>query len=82
MWLSEYLSGLSYKKISNILNDEKVLDKTNWRDSTIVGILQNVIYKGDLVHGKKTKKPTYYENIVESIKRIMGRMSSQKEKER
>ncbi len=62
-----YHSGLSYKKISNILNDERVLDKTNWRDSTIVGILQNEIYKGDFVHGKKTKKPTYYENVVEPI---------------
>ena len=27
-----YHDGLSYKKISNILNEEKVLDKTNWRD--------------------------------------------------
>ena len=62
-----YHNGLSYKKISNILNDEKVLDKTNWRDSTIVGILQNEIYKGDFVHGKKTKKPTYYHNVVEPI---------------
>lgn len=62
-----YHSGLSYKKISNILNDEQVLDKTNWRDSTIVGILQNEIYKGDFVHEKKTKKPTYYHNVVEPI---------------
>lgn len=43
------------------------IDKTNWRDSTIVGILQNEIYIDDFVHGKKTKKPTYYENIVEPI---------------
>lgn len=58
-----YHSGLSYKKISNILNGEEVLDKT----STIVGILQNGIYKGNFAHGKKTKKPTYYENAVEPI---------------
>ncbi len=62
-----YHQGLSYKKISNVLNNEKVLDKTNWRDSTIVGILQNEIYKGDFVHGKRTKKPTYYTNVVERI---------------
>ena len=31
-----YHDGLSYKKISNILNEEQVLGKTNWRDSTIV----------------------------------------------
>ena len=62
-----YHNGLSYKKISNILNKEKVLDKTNWRDSTIVGILQNEIYKGDFVHGKRTKHPTYYSDVVEPI---------------
>ena len=62
-----YHNGLSYKKISNILNEEKVLGKTNWHDSTIVGILQNEIYKGDFVHGKRTKHPTYYSDVVEPI---------------
>ena len=62
-----YYDGYSYKKISNILNDEKTLGKTNWRDSTIVGIIENEIYKGDYVHCKKTKHPTYYENVVEPI---------------
>ena len=62
-----YYNGLSYKKISNVLNEEKVLGKDNWRDSTIVGILENEIYKGDFVHGKKTKHPTYYEDVVEPI---------------
>ena len=60
-----YHDGLSYKKISNILNDEKVLGKTNWRDSTILNLLENPIYKGDFLHGKRTKHPTYYENVVE-----------------
>lgn len=41
--------------------------KDNWRDSSIVGILENEIYKGDFVHGKNTKHPTYYENVVEPI---------------
>lgn len=62
-----YHNGLSYKKISNILNEEKVLGKTNWRDSTIVGILENEIYKGNFVHGKRTKHPTYYSDVVEPI---------------
>ena len=62
-----YYNGLSYKKISNILNAEHILGKDNWRDSTIVGILENEIYKGDFVHGKKTKSPTYYESVVEPI---------------
>ena len=46
---------------------KKVLDKTNWRDSTIVNILQNEIYKGDFVHGKRTNHPTFYEDVVEPI---------------
>ena len=29
-----YYNGISYKTISNILNKEEVLSKTNWRDST------------------------------------------------
>ena len=62
-----YYNCYSYKKISNILNDEQVLGKTNWRDSTIVTILENEIYKGDFVHGKRTKHPVYYENVVKPI---------------
>ncbi len=62
-----YHEGMSYQTISNILNEEKVLNKTNWRDSTIFNILTNEIYKGDFVHGKKTKKPTYYFDVVEPL---------------
>ena len=62
-----YYNGYSYQKISNLFNEEKVLGKDNWRDSTIVGILENEIYKGDFVHGKNTKHPTYYEDVVEPI---------------
>ena len=62
-----YHDGLSYKKISNVLNEEKVLDKTNWRDSTILNILENPIYKGDFIHGRRTKKPTYYFDVVEPL---------------
>lgn len=62
-----YHNGYSYQKISNLFNEEEVLGKTNWRDSTIVNILQNEIYKGDFIHGKRTKHPTYYENVVDPI---------------
>ena len=51
-----YYNGLSYKKISNLFNEEKVLGRDNWRDSTIVTILENEIYKGD-----------FYEDVVEPI---------------
>ena len=48
-------------------NKEKVLGKTNWYDSTIQKILSNELYKGDYVNGKRTKHPTYYENVIEPI---------------
>ena len=60
-------SGTSYQKISTLFNKEKVLGKENWRDSTIFNILQNEVYKGDFVHGKRTEHPTYYANVVEPI---------------
>ena len=62
-----YYNGNSYQTISNILNEEQVLGKTNWRDSTITAILENEVYKGDFVHGKRTKHPTYYETVVEPL---------------
>ena len=66
-----YYNGYSYQKISNLFNEEKVLGKDNWRDSTIQTILENEIYKGDFVHGKRTKHPTYYEDVVEPIISIL-----------
>ena len=60
-------SGTSYQKISTLFNKEKILGKENWRDSTIFNILTNEIYKGDFVHGKRTKKPTYYNDVVEPL---------------
>ena len=62
-----YYNGNSYQTISNILNEEQVLGKNNWRDSTITAILENEVYKGDFIHGKRTKHPTYYENVVEPL---------------
>ena len=57
----------SHFKIASILNEEKALGKDNWRDSTITNILANEVYKGDFVHGKRTKHPTYYSNVVEPL---------------
>lgn len=62
-----YLEGKSHQTIANIFNSEEVLGKTNWYDSTIQKILSNELYKGDFINGKRTKHPTYYENVVEPI---------------
>ena len=62
-----YFEGMSYQKISTLFNKEKVLGKNNWRDSTIMAILTNEIYKGVFVHGKRTKNPTYYSDVVEPL---------------
>ena len=62
-----YHNGLSYQKIANLFKEEKVLGKDNWRDNTILHIIENEIYKGDFVHGKRTKHPTYYPNVVEPL---------------
>lgn len=61
-----YLKGNSYQKISNILNEEKVLNK-KWYDTTILKILSNPLYKGDYVSGGRTGTPVLYENVVEPI---------------
>jgi site-specific DNA recombinase len=62
-----YLEGKSYQTIANIFNKEKVLGKTNWHDTTIQKILSNELYKGDFVNGKRTKHPTYYEDVAPQI---------------
>ena len=62
-----YHQGNSYQTISNLYNKEKVFGKTNWCDGTILKILENEIYKGDFVHGKRNKNPIYYEDVVEPI---------------
>ena len=62
-----YFEGKSYSNIATIFNEEEVLDKTNWRDTGILRIISNEIYKGDFVSGKTFNKPVYYENVVEPI---------------
>lgn len=62
-----YHQGNSYKTISNLYNKEKVFGKTNWCDGTILKIIENEIYKGDFIHGKRNKIPIYYKDVVEPI---------------
>ena len=62
-----YFEGNSYQKIANKFNEEKVLNKTNWRDNTILNMISNPLYKGDYLHGKTGKKATYYEDVIEPI---------------
>ena len=61
-----YLRGNSYQTISNIFNEEKILNK-KWYDTTILKILSNPLYKGDFISGKRIGKPVLYENVVEPI---------------
>ena len=42
-----------------------MLGKTNWRDTRILKILSNEIYKGDYVSCKTIGNPVYYEDVVE-----------------
>ena len=63
---SKYISGWSYQKILNYLNDNNVLNK-KWYYSNIEKIINNRIYCGDYVWNKGTKNETIYENVVEPI---------------
>lgn len=40
-----YFEGKSYSNIATIFNQEEVLGKTNWRDTGILRIISNEIYK-------------------------------------
>lgn len=77
-----YFEGKSYSTIANILNEEKVLNKTNWRDVRILKILSNPIYKGDYISGKTVGRPIYYENVVEPLvsKELWENCQAQKKK--
>ena len=62
-----YFEGLTYNTIAKLFNKEKVYGKTNWKDTSILKIITNVIYKGDYIQGKTTKNPRYFEDVVEPI---------------
>ena len=62
-----YFEGKSYYNIATIFNEEQILGKTNWKDTGILRIISNEVYKGDYIHGKRTSHPTYYKDVVEPI---------------
>ena len=77
-----YFEGNSYSTIANIYNKEKIQGKTNWKDTRILKILSNELYKGDYVSGKTINKPIYYENVVEPLvsKELWENCQAQKKK--
>ena len=66
-----YLQGKTFLQISNIFNEEKVLNK-NWKDTHIERIINNRLYMGDYEMYKRLKEwknvePIIYMNVVEPI---------------
>ncbi len=67
-----YLEGKSFQQISNVFNEEKVLNPKPWKDTTIQKIIDNKIYMGDYEQFKRIAKnkkidPVVYMNVVEPI---------------
>lgn len=61
-----YFEGNLYQTIANIFNSENVGNK-KWRDNTILEMIENPVYKGDYIFGKRTKHPQTFEDAVEPI---------------
>ena len=66
-----YLQGKTFLQISNIFNEEKVLNK-NWKDTHIERIINNRLYMGDYEMYKRLKEwkkvePVIYMNVVDPI---------------
>ncbi len=66
-----YLQGKTFLQISNIFNEEKVLNK-NWKDTHIERIINNRLYMGDYELYKRLKEwknvePVIYMNVVDPI---------------
>ena len=66
-----YLQGKTFLQISNIFNEENVLNK-NWKDTHIERIINNRLYMGDYEMYKRLKEwknvePVIYMNVVEPI---------------
>lgn len=61
-----YYKGNSYQSIANIFNKENILNK-KWRDTTILKILANPLYKGDFMSGGRNGTPVLYEGVVDAI---------------
>ncbi|MGN1322910.1 MAG: recombinase family protein [Bacilli bacterium] len=66
-----YLQGKTFLQISNIFNEEKVLNKS-WKDTHIERIINNRLYMGDYEMYKRLKEwknvePVIYMNVVDPI---------------
>ncbi len=66
-----YLQGKTFLQISNIFNEEKVLNK-KWKDTHIERIINNRLYMGDYEMYKRLKEwknvePVIYMNVVDPI---------------
>ena len=62
-----YSKGNSCFVISEKLNKEKALNKTNWDDSTIRTITMNPVYMGDYIVRRGTSTEKCYQNVVPPI---------------
>ena len=66
------MEGKSFQQISNIFNEENLLNPKKWKDTTIQKIIDNKIYMGDYeqykrIAKKENKEPVIYMNVVEPI---------------
>ncbi|MBQ6282812.1 MAG: recombinase family protein [Bacilli bacterium] len=66
-----YLQGKTFLQISNIFNEENILNK-KWKDTHIERIINNKLYMGDYEMYKRLKEwkdiePVIYMNVVEPI---------------
>ncbi len=59
-----YLEGKSFQQISNIFNEEKVLNPKPWKDTTIQKIIDNKIYMGDYEQFKRIAKNKKVETVI------------------
>ncbi len=62
----KYISGWSYQKIMNYLNENNILNK-KWRYLMVEQIINNRIYCGDFILHKGKSNEIIYENVVEGI---------------
>ena len=82
-----YLEGKSFQQISNIFNEEKLLNPKHWKDTTIQEIIDNKIYMGDYeqykrIAKKENKEPIVYMNVAPPIisRAVWEECQHQKEK--
>jgi site-specific DNA recombinase len=66
-----YLEGKSFQQISNLFNEENIMNK-GWKDSHFEKIINNRIYMGDYEQYKRIKHkigkdPIIYMNVVDPI---------------